>query len=199
VLLGPQAGAFADAQEAAEGGVGQIAHDSGFWGGSFEAFSDAPARDADWNCELGLRDGVRTAAALWLVLKCLPALGGCAVAAARVGPRVQFEVRDDGTWCDLDSLSANLPPSADASLLDKCSEGLQGCDSCGGVVSAELGVQVMVFVPLEPGTPMAFPFLVRRRHESMLCGCPCSSEETDELSLVLRRNSCQEVFWSKGN
>jgi hypothetical protein len=119
-----------------------------------------------------LRDGVRAAAAFYLLFCGLPALGGCAVTVARVGPSVQFEVRANGTKRDLNSLSANLPPLADPSLSDKCSNGLQGGDGCGRVVGAELGVQVMVFTRFGPGFPMGLPFLVRRRHESTLCGAP---------------------------
>ena len=125
--------------------------------------------------------------------------GGDAVFVARVRFCSQFEARADGTWRDLNSLSANLPPSADASTSDELSKGLQGVDGgfCANV--SELGVQVTVFAEFGPGTPITFPFFVRRLHESMLCGCVRSSEKTKELSLELKRNSCQEAFCSRGN
>ena len=84
-------------------------------------------------------------------------------------------------------MSANLPPSADASTSDELSKGLQGVDGGVGVDISELGVQVTVLAEFGPGTPTALPFLVRRRHESMFCGRARSSEKTDELSLVLKR------------
>ena len=56
-----------------------------------------------------------------------------------------------------------------------------------------------MFSEFGPGTPMSLPFLVRRRHKSMLCGLARSSEKTKELSLVLKRNSRQEAFCSRGN
>ena len=198
-VLGAVIGVLANTQEIIERDVGEVADRLGFGGSRAKAFFDTPVWDRDWDGELRLRDRVLTSVALNLLLKRLPVAGGVAVAIARIQPCSQFEVRAEGTKRDLNSLSANLPPSADASTPDEFSKGLQGSDGEGVVDGLELGVQVTVVAELLPSSPIALPVLVRRRHESMGCGCARSSEKTKELSLVLRRNKCQEAPCSRGN
>jgi hypothetical protein len=97
LVVGTKVGVFANPQKVIEGGVGEITDGLGFGRLRVEALLDAPARDADWDCELGLRDWILATVAFDLLLEGLPVLGGVAIAVAGVQSCIQFEVRADGT------------------------------------------------------------------------------------------------------
>jgi hypothetical protein len=97
LVLGAEVGVFSNAKEVVERNVGKVADGCRFGRLGGDAFSDAPARDADWDGKLGLRDWILAAVALDLLLDGLPVLWGVAITVAWVQLCIQFEVRADGT------------------------------------------------------------------------------------------------------